>query len=182
MKRTLKATLRYSILLVCILLISACAAKLVDLDRSLPKLNLSEEQQKVVRPKMEAIKEIVDEYSAEKEQVEEELSSMRSSMVRGGKDTSSDSDRTGGGSNLRNMLTEFRKKREAYLSAISIHIEDIKAVLNEEQLAAFEKMERPELEMPDMPMGRRGGRGGDRGGERGGMGGRGGGRRGGGMF
>ena len=176
MKRTLKATLRYFILLVYTLLISACAAKLVDLDKSLPKLDLSEEQQEVVRPKMEAIKEIVDEYSAEKEQIEEELSSMRSSMMRGGRDTSSDSDKTGGGSNLRNMLTEFRKKREAYLSAISIHIEDIKAVLNEKQLAEFEKMKMPELEMPEMPQ--RGGRGGGRGG----MGGRGGGRRGGGMF
>ena len=176
MKRTLKATLRYFILLVCTLLISACAAKLVDLDKSLPKLNLSEEQQEVVGPKMEAIKEIADEYSAEKEQIEEELNSMRSSMMRGGRDTSSDSDKTGGGSNLRNMLTEFRKKREAYVSAISIHIEDIKAVLNEEQLADFEKMKMPELEMPEMPQR------GNRGGGRGGMGGRGGGRRGGGMF
>jgi hypothetical protein len=81
----------------------------------------------------------------------------------------------GGGSAFREKLQDFRNKRETYLSAIKVHIEDIKAVLDEEQLAAFEKMEVPELEMPEMPQ-----RGGSRG-MRGGMGGRGGGRRGG-MF
>jgi len=176
MKRTLEMALRYFALLASILLVSGCAAKLVDMDKSLPKLNLTEEQREVVQPKMEAIKEIVDEYNAEKEQIEEELSDMRGGMMGGGGREAGG----GGGSGLREKLQEFRNKRETYLSAINVHIEDIKAVLDEDQLAAFERMKMPELEMPDMPMGRRGGRGGGRGG----MGGRGGGgrRRDGGMF
>jgi hypothetical protein len=168
MKGTLEIALRYFALLASILLMSGCAAKLIDLDKSLPKLNLTEEQREVVEPKMKAIKDMVDEYDAEKEQLEEELSDMRGSMG-GGREAGG-----GGGSGLREKLQEFRNKRETYLSAINVHIEDIKAVLDEEQLAAFERMKMPEMEMPEMPQ--RGGRGGM------GGGGRGGGRRGGGMF
>jgi uncharacterized membrane protein YgcG len=186
MKNNLGIVLRYIALLASIPLMSGCVAKLIDLDKSLPKLNLTEEQREVVEPKMKAIKEIVDEYNAEKEQIEEQLSDMRGSMGggrggmmsggrggmgRGGREAGGE-----GGSGPRGKLQEFRNKRETYLSAINVHIEDIKSVLNEDQLAVFEKMKMPELEMPEMPQ--RGGRGG----MGGGMGGRGGGRRGGGMF
>lgn len=180
MKRNFDAMLglglRYSILLVLVLFISACAAKLIDIDKSVPMLNLSEEQSKVVQPKMMAIKEIAGEYELEKEQLEEEISS-RLGEGRGGRGGASGGER---GSNFREKFEAFRKRREAYLSAIKIHVADIKAVLNEEQLIAFEKMELPKLEMLEMPSGRRPGRGGEGRGGRGGKGG--GGRRGGGMF
>jgi hypothetical protein len=164
--------LRYSVLLVSMLFISACAAKLVDIDKSLPKLNLSEEQSEVVRPKMIAIKGIVDQYNAEKEELEEEMSSnmagfrgggmgqgMGGGMGRGMGRGRGGGDRGGPGGEFeefRKRREEFLKKREAYLSAIETHIADIKAVLDEEQLATFEKMKLPELEMPEMP-GRGGG-------------------------
>jgi hypothetical protein len=180
MKRTLETTLRYSALLASILLMSGCAAKLVDLDKSLPKLNLTEDQREVIEPKMKAIKDMVDEYDAEKEQLEEELSDMRGDMMGGGRGGMGGGGREPGArSGFREKLQEFRNMRETYLSAINTHIEDIKAVLEEDQLAAFEKMKMPQLEMPEMPMRRSGGRGGGRGGV-GGKGG--GGRRGGGMF
>ena len=172
MKKNLGIVLGYFALLASILLMSGCAAKLIDLDKSIPTLNLTEEQREVIEPKMKAIKDMVDEYNAEKEQLEEELSDMRGGMMGGGREPGGR-----GGSGFREKLQEFRNKRETYLSAINVYIEDIKAVLNEEQLAAFEKMKMPELEMPEMPQP------GGRGGMRGGMGGRGGGgRRGGGMF
>lgn len=179
MKKNLGIVSGYFALLASILLMSGCAAKLIDLEKSMPKLNLTEGQREVVEPKMEAIKEMVDEYNAEKEQIEEELSDMRGGMMGGDKGGMGGGGREaggGGGSGFREKLQEFRNKRETYLSAINVHIEDIKAVLDEEQLAAFEKMKMPELEMPEMRQ--RGGRGG----MGGGMGGRGGGRRGGGMF
>ncbi len=189
MKKNLGIVLGYFALLASILLMSGCAAKLIDLEKSMPKLNLTEEQREVVEPKMEAIKGMVDEYNAEKEQIEEELSDMgvsmgggRGGMMGGGKGGMGGGGREaggGGGSAFREKLQEFRNKRETYLSAINVHIEDIKAVLDEDQLAAFEKMKMPELEMPEMPMGRRGGRGGGRSGIDGKGGGR---RRGGGMF
>jgi hypothetical protein len=164
--------LRYSVLLALVLYISACATKVIDISKSIPRLDLSEEQGEVVEPKMAAIKEIVDTYNAEKEALEEEFSSM----MGGGRGGMMGGDRRGmgggGRSGLREKIQEFGEKREAYLSAINQHIADIKAVLNEEQLAKFEKMKLPELEMPERPQ--RGGRGGMIGG--------GGGRRGGGMF
>ena len=163
------ATLRYFALMASIFLISACAAKLIDLDKSLPMLNLSEEQGETIKPKMEAIKEIADKYDTEKEEISSSLEEARS-----GGDRSQFQE-------LRGKREDFLRRREAYLSAIRIHVADIKAALNQEQLAAFEEMEIPELEMPDTPMGRSGGRGGGREGGRGGMGGRSG-RRGGGNF
>ena len=177
MKRNCGAilVLRYSVLVALALFLSACATKVIDIDKSIPKLELSEEQAEVVEPKMASIKEIVDIYSAKKEVVEEELGGMGGSGMKGG------GGRGRGGSSgmrgeLRERMQEFRNQRETYLSAINTHIADIKAVLNEEQLATFEKMKQPKLEMPEMPGGRGGG-----GGMGGGKGG-GGGRRGGGMF
>ncbi len=178
MKRNRDVMLRlgYSILLVFALFISACATKLIDIERSVPGLNLSKEQMEVVEPKMRAIRDMVEMYNEDKEQLEEELSSMMGSGMGGGKGRG----RSEGGSGFREKFEALRKKREAYLSAINIHVTEIKAVLNEEQLVTFEKMKMPELETPETPGGRRrGGTGGRRGG---GMGGGRGGGRGGGMF
>jgi hypothetical protein len=173
--------LRCSIILAFLLAVSGCSVKLIDIDRSVPRLNLSEKQSKVVQPKMMAIKEIAEKYELEKEELEEDLNSLRDegmTRVRGG-DDSDRSELRGKFQEFRNKREEFLKRREAYLSAIKIHVADIKAVLNRKQIIAFEKMKLPELEMPEMPGGRRSGMG-DRGGGR--PGGRGGGPRGGGMF
>ena len=168
--RSVALVMRYSIILVLALFISACSAKLIDIDKSLPRLNLSEEQLEVVKPKMEAIRDITDMYSEKKEIFEEELSDMVGGMKGGGSDS-------GNRAELREKMKEFRKQREIYVSAIETHVAEIKTVLNAEQLAVFEKMKLPELEMPEMPGGRGQGRRGGGGGKGGG-----GGRRGGGMF
>ena len=170
------------------LLIPACATKLVDVDRSVPKLGLSQEQSEVVVPRVEAIRNIAEEYAAKKEEFEQELEEMRSEggmgggggMREGGRMRGGEMGEEGGrpGGGFRDRFTDFRKQREAYLSAIDTHVAEIKAVLNDEQLAAFSKMKMPELEMPEMPgRGGPGGRGpgGGRGGGPGGPGGMGGG-------
>jgi len=64
--------LRCSIILAFLLAVSGCSVKLIDIGRSTPRLNLSEEQSKVVQPKMMAIKEIAGKYELEKEELEEE--------------------------------------------------------------------------------------------------------------
>ena len=136
----------------------------MDVDESVLMLNLSEEQLEVVKPKLEAIRDIADTYDQKKEQLEEEISSMMGSG--GGRDSGSRGE-------LRSKFQEFRKQREIYCSAINAHADDIKAVLDEEQLATFEKIDLPELEMPERSRGRRRGAGGkgDGTGRRGGMGG-----------
>ena len=168
----------YFILLVFALFISACATKLIDIEKSVPGLNLSKEQMEIVEPKMMAIRDMVETYNEDKEELEEELSSMMGSGRGGGRGEGGSKGE--GGSGFRERFENLRRKREAYLSAINIHVTEIKAILNVEQLIVFEKMAMPELEMPETP-GR--GRRGDMGARRGGMGGGGrGGGRGGGMF
>lgn len=163
MKKNCGVVLRYSVLLTVLLFISACAAKLIDVDKSASRLNLSEEQLEVVKPKLESIRELADTYDEKKELFEEEINSMKGS----GRDS-------GKRGEFREKFQEFRKQRETYLSAINIHVADIKAVLDKEQLAVFEKMDLPELEMPETPGGQRRGMGGRGGGKGSGMGGRGG--------
>ena len=164
------AVLGRSALLILLVFISACGGKLINVDESVSRLNLSEEQLKIIKPKLEAVKEISGVYDQKKEAFQEEINDM----------TGGDSGRERH-SELRAKFQEFRKQREIYLSAINAHVAGIKDALNEEQLAVFEKLDLPKLEMPEMPGGQRrgGGRGGGRGGKGGGMGG---GRRGGGMF
>ena len=150
---------RCLILLFIVLLIPACATKLIDVDKSISRLGLSQEQSEVVVPRVESIKNIAEEYDAKLEELEQGLEEMR-----GGGGMREGGGRPSGGP--RGEFADFRKQREVYLSAINTHIAEIKAVLNEEQLAAFSKMKMPELAMPEMP-----GRGGRGGGGRGGMGG-----------
>ena len=168
MRRNFDAAIviRCSILLILALFVSACATKIIEIDRSVPKLDLSREQASAVEPKMMAIKEIADTYDTEKEEFEEEISSSMEGARSGDR-----SQLRGKFQELRKKREDFLKKRESYLSAIQIHVADIKAVLDEEQLARFEKMKLPELEKPETPgggqrrrMGGRGGGGGRRGG------------------
>lgn len=152
------------------LFISGCATKLVEIDKSIPKLKLSEEQSKIVKPKMDAIREIYEKYNIEKEEFENDLKEMRENKENRGERDS-----------LREKIQEFQNKRKISQSAIDVHIKDIKSVLKGDQLATFEKMKFPELEMPDIPMGP-GGKGAGGRPPDGMGGGRGGGPRGGGMM
>ncbi|MFQ6041475.1 MAG: hypothetical protein ACE5PV_11515, partial [Candidatus Poribacteria bacterium] len=64
-KRTMTFIVRSYILFVIAFLISACGgAKLMDIDKASTFLNLSDEQLKVVEPKINTIKIIVDNYNA----------------------------------------------------------------------------------------------------------------------
>ena len=69
----------YYVLLALILSISSCAVgviNLIDTNKSLPKLNLSKEQQDVVEPKMMSIKVIVNKYELEKRDFDENANNI----------------------------------------------------------------------------------------------------------
>jgi hypothetical protein len=163
MERIWKEALKYSILLTIALSISACAVKFVDIDKSLPKLRLSEEQRKVVEPKMKAIKELSEKYDAEKKEFEEETNKSMGEAKNIDRSQMDRSQMQGKSQEMRTKREEFLKKRKTYLSAIKTHVAEIKAILNEKQIAIFEKMKMPELEMPEMSTRRPGGPGGGRG-------------------
>ena len=152
-----------------VLFISACGStKLMDIDKTSNFLNLSEEQLQVVQPKSEEIKIVVDEFNSEKEEFETELEELRDSRKgRGGSGRRGGAQGGRGGfdgrgpSGLRGKLDELSKKQVSSQRQIKTLVEEIKAVLDEEQLKKFEKIKLPKLDMPEFGGGqRRGGRGG----------------------
>jgi len=170
-KRTMPLIVRSYILFSIAFLISACGStKLIDIDKTSTFLNLSKEQLQVVQPKINTIKIIADNYNAEKEKLETEFQELRSSRMSGGGfggRSGSGGGQGGFRQQIRQKIQNLREKQSKSQTQIDALVEDIKAVLDEEQLEKFEKIKLPKLEMPELGGGqRRGGRGG--GGRRGG--------------
>jgi len=140
--------LGYFVLLIPTLFISACSVKLVHVSESLPKLNLSKEQQTIVKPEMMLIKEIADKYEIEKKQFEKKSDSMRSELKNRGTTGSNRKELRQSFQQIQESRKEFMARRDVYLSSIKIHIANIKAILNKDQLNTFEKMKMPELKAP----------------------------------
>jgi len=151
----------------------------MDIDKTSTFLNLSEEQLKVVQPKIETIKIIVEEYNAEKKDLESELQEMRNSRMGGGGFGAPSSGGSrgnrgaaqGGPQQKIQALCEEQSKSQGQIDTL---VADIKDVLDEKQLEKFDKIKLPKLELPAFGGGQRRG-GGRMGGGKGG-GGRGGGR------
>jgi peptidoglycan hydrolase CwlO-like protein len=177
-KRTMTFIVKSYIFFSIVLFISACSStKLIEIDKTSNFLNLSEEQLKVVQPKIETIKIIVDKYNTEKEKLETELNQSRSSRMGGGgfggpPPGGSGRGQSGFREEIRQKIQALREKQSKSQGQIDALVADIKAVLNKEQLEKFEKIKLPKLEMPEFGGGQQ--RGGGR------MGGGGGGRPGGG--
>jgi len=147
----------YYVLIVLTLFMSSCAIntiKLTDINKSLPKLNLSKEQREVVEPKMMSIGVIVDKYELEKKDFDENTNNTIEQIRQKGLASGDSDDRD----KLRQMIQQMRNgqeelvnKREVYLSSIKEYMDEIKAVLSEDQLASFEKLVLPRLGLPKIP-------------------------------
>ena len=174
-KRAMTFIVRSYILFSIALFISACgSAKLIELDKTSNFLNLSDEQLKVVEPKINTIKIIVDNYNAEKEKLDTELQKLRSGRMgrggfggRGGPGGGQGSPREG----VRQKIQALREKQSKSQTQIDALVADIKAVLDGKQLKKFEKIKLPKLELPEFGGGqqRGGGRRGRGGGNRTGL-------------
>jgi hypothetical protein len=147
----------YYVLLALAMFISSCAAgviNLIDTNKSLPKLNLSKEQQDVVEPKMMSIKVIVDKYELEKRDFDENANNIIDEIRRKNLAYGDSDDRSEYQQMMQQLHTdqeELLNKREEYLSLIKEYMNEIKAVLIKDQLAVFEKMELPKLAPPQIP-------------------------------
>ena len=137
-------------------------------------LDLSEAQVRVVRPDIERIAVAVEDYDADVEAFAETMPTQRPAGGRG----------SGGGSRetrrakMQEDLQRLNAKRAAYQAVIDRAVDAIITALDEDQREVFAAIDRPDLELPEMPSRGGGGRGG--GGGRAG-GGRGGGSKGGGL-
>ena len=137
------------------LLILGCGGgvKLINLPDSSIALNLSKEQQESIEPKIVLIRDIIEDYEFEKDEVEAEyrLYYTRASLP--------PMSRYEGGRGrrvrlqwheLRMKLRSFVAQRRQYAKEISGLIREIKADLTSGQRVAFEDIELPELRLPEV--------------------------------
>jgi len=157
MRKMTQATLFLKALLpFLIMLLSACGrgVKLLDLPESTVALNLSEEQRKIIQPKISHLQDIVEGYKFERDEVEANYRRYRSQMRLSrvsryeGRGLSNGMGRER--NNMRTKLRRFAMQRRAYAKEISQLIDEIKANLTADQLVVFAEIKQPALELPDV--------------------------------
>ena len=142
--------------LVLSLLLLGCGGgvKLISLPDTSAVLNLSEAQQKRIEPKIALIRDIIEDYEFERDEVEAEYRSYytRTNLPRMSRYEGGRLDRRGQREwhQLRMKLRSFIAQRRQYVKEISGLINDIKANLTPDQHAAFEDIELPELRLPEV--------------------------------
>jgi hypothetical protein len=143
-------------LLVLSLLLLGCGGgiKLIDLPDSSIALNLSKEQRESIEPKIALIRDIVEDYEFERDEVEAAYRRYygRASLPRMSR-------YEGGRSNrgvrlewheLRIKLRSFAAQRREYAKEISGIIGEIKVDLTPDQRVVFENIELPKLRLPEV--------------------------------
>ncbi len=155
MKKGFSRCTRIALLILSLLLLSCGGGvKLINLPQSSSALNLSKAQQESIEPKIALIRDIVEDYEFERDEVEAEYRryQSRASLPRMSRN---EGGRLGRGvrlegHELRIKLRSFTMQRREYAKEISGLIRKIKADLTPEQRVAFEEIKLPELRMPEM--------------------------------
>lgn len=142
------------ILLLCGFLQACGGLKLTDISKSSAALKLTTTQQQVIHPKLNLIRDIVDDYDFEKKQLEVDYQVFRAGL------TQRQYSRYEGrfaDTRTRRELYEFRdearkflKQREIFIDEIKDLIKEISAELTPEQRLKFAELKLPKLEVPMM--------------------------------
>ncbi len=128
--------------------------KLIDFPKSSVALNLTKEQQEVIKPQIALLQDIVEDYKFEKNELEADYLRYRSNAS-----LSRASRYEGGGlsreirrerNEMRTKLRGFVTQRREYAKELSGLISEIRANLTPAQLVLFEEIKLPELELPKM--------------------------------
>ena len=137
------------------LLLLGCGGgvKLTNLPESSAALNLSKRQRESIEPRIALIRDIVEDYEFEKDEVDAEYrryysraSLPRMSRYEGGRDRSVRFE----WHQLRMKLRSFVAQGREYSKEISGLITEIKADLTPDQRVAFEDIELPQLRLPEV--------------------------------
>ena len=143
-------------LLMLSLLVLGCGGgvKLISLPDSSNALNLSKEQREGIEPKIVHIRDIVEDYEFERDEVEAAYRSYytranlpRMSRYEGGR---MDRGIRSEWHELRIKLRSFAAQRRQYAKEISGLIREIHADLTPDQRVAFEDIKLPELRLPEV--------------------------------
>ena len=142
------------ILLLCGFLQACGGLKLIDVSESSAALQLTTPQQQAIHPKLKLIRDIVEDYDFEKQQLEVDYQIFRAGI------TQRQSNRYEGGfmnTRTRRELNAFRdearkflRQREIYLNEINNLIKEIVVELTSEQRVKFAELKLPKLEVPMM--------------------------------
>ena len=144
------------ILIISIGIISACGGvKLIDIPNSTSALNLSPEQQEPITTKISVIRDIVEDYEFDKDEIESHYHGYRSearmdqlSRYQGEQRMYRQSVRAR--NTLRAKIREFIMQRNAYLKEIAGLLKEIKAALTPEQNRRLNELKIPDLRLPSM--------------------------------
>jgi hypothetical protein len=147
---------QYLIPLFCILCFSACGGgvQLIDIPKSTATLNLSKEQREKVTSQISLIRDIAEDYKFEKNELMADYHRYRSNarMTQVSRYEGLGRNRTiyRARNALRTKFRNFITQREQFIKEITEIVEEIRGTLTPEQLAAFEKIKLPALELPDI--------------------------------
>ncbi len=136
----------------CCFLAGCGATKLIDIPKSSSELQLTDEQKKIIQPKLKLIRDIVDDYNFEKQQLEGDLREYRAIesdrqfyRYDGGLSTAQ---RRRNLNQIRTKVRKFLSQRSTFQKEIEKLLREIYAELTDEQRVAFNTLKMPELEIP----------------------------------
>ena len=146
-------TIKLSVIISLCFFLSGCGViKLIDIQKSSSELQLTSKQKQTIEPKLQLIRDIVDDYDFEKRQLEGDLREYRTlandrDLYRydGGLSTQQ---RRRGLTEIRSKVRKFISQRNIFLKEIEKLLQEVHDELSDDQRVTFAKLKLPELEIP----------------------------------
>ncbi len=144
----------FPIFILCCFIVGCGGINLIDIPKSSSALQLTDKQKQIIQPKLEHIRDIVEDYDFEKQQLEADLREYRAlasdrqlNRYDGGLGTTQ---RQRTRIQMRTKARKFLLQRSMFLKEIEKLLREITDELTPEQRVAFGKLKMPELEIPRM--------------------------------
>ena len=142
------------ILILCGCLQACGGLKLIDVSKSSAALQLTTDQQQKIHPKLNLIRDIVEDYDFEKKQLEADYQIFRAGITQrrygqyedGFTDTRTRRELI----RFREEARKFLRQRDVYLDEIKDIIQEVSAELTVEQRVKLAELRLPKLEVPIM--------------------------------
>ena len=142
------------ILLLCGLLQACGGFKLIDVSKSSAALQLTTDQQQKIHPKLNLIRDIVEDYDFEKKQLEADYQIFRAGITQ--RQYGQYEDRFADTRTRRELIQfreearKFLRQRDVYLDEIKDIIQEVSAELTPDQRIKLAELKLPKLEVPMM--------------------------------
>lgn len=142
------------ILLLCGPLQACGGLKLIDVSKSSAALQLTTDQQQKIHPKLNLIRDIVEDYDFEKKQLEADYQIFRAGITQRQygqyEDRFSDTRTRRELIQFREEARKFLRQRDIYLDEIKDIIQEVSAELTPDQRIKLAELKLPKLEVPMM--------------------------------